>query len=266
MIKQYIKPSKYPIKVSILAAILTTSELTSPKVVYSSSVKKSNISKKETHHKASTPTPSTPSKSIASSTHYGISSDAFAKKKVSKAEIRYTLNKAFDVFPKNSKSFTKRDTSGMIDVLYFANNSDYFKLDYKTVIAQCAHESHMHKYSRNLNRDGSVDFGIGQNNSRYIDSRFISAINLNKKMHITSTELTTDKYDPVTGLIATIVYMKDNREYLHRYGVFYKRHIPEQKWIISYNSGASGAANNIDYPAYRLPYYKKVQEERNKIK
>lgn len=190
----------------------------------------------------------------------------YASHKATRAEVQETLNKALSMYSRNARSLSKRDVEGMVDILHYANNSEHFKINYKLVVAIISHESKMFRYARNHNRrkvNGkwatvSIDYGIGQNNSRYIDQRFRESIAANNKYRMTDVAITTNKYDPVTGVIATVLYLKEVRTGIVRYYTGQKKPIDQRKMIIAYNAGLQSTLNNVRSESFRARYYREI--------
>jgi hypothetical protein len=191
----------------------------------------------------------------------GIDENAFSSKFVTENEVKKDV---IDTISFNNKKWSKKNIDDLTHILQFGNNHEYFKIDYKIVLSILSHESKMNIYETSKkNFDGSYDYGIGQQNSYFYKKRFIKACIIKEKYNIVKTNCTTDNFDIIAGAIATLLYLKENRDQLDNYGKTTGKHITFEKWIISYNSGLSGIIASIRSrnDNYKISYLRKVSEE-----
>lgn len=124
-----------------------------------------------------------------------------------------------------------------------------FGVSHKDILSIMAVESGFKKYSRNTNKDKSRDYGISQQNGRYIMARYRSASRYLKKYKIRYKSV-YDKYDIGLNVMSAILYQYDT-------GKVTKSH---RRLISSYNVGRRGYFTNRKI-ANR--YYSYVMKYRN---
>ena len=126
-----------------------------------------------------------------------------------------------------------------------------FGVNHKDIIAIMAHESGFRKWARNKNTNKSVDYGLSQQNGKYILARYRSASKYLKHYKIKYKSVYS-KYDVGLNVMSAILFQ-------HDIGKVTKNH---RRLIASYNTGIYGYFRN---KKIANKYYKSVMKYRNSI-
>lgn len=191
------------------------------------------------------------------------------KFKVEREEIRKQVKLLILDYHRQS-SWDKEMIDEVVDILYFGHNT--YKIDYRVALAHISHESKMNPVAKGYNikwENGqkyihSMDYGLGQQNSRFYKKRYIQAIRILKKEKILRSGRTPTmwEYDVATNAMASILYMKLNRDRLLKVPNSTVRH-----WVVAYNSGYGGMMENFHrIHKFRAAYYKQIAIYLDKFK
>jgi len=116
-------------------------------------------------------------------------------------------------------------------------------IHYKKILALISIESHWNIYATNKNSNNTYDYGLTQQNSKFIDIRYNKAKTICNKYNVTYT---SSYYDIILNIISAYIYVADIQYYIT---------CPKQQ-IIAYNTGIKGSYKyNKNSDAF--PYYQK---------
>lgn len=177
----------------------------------------------------------------------------YSKNKVTYQQVRRDLIKMIRLYKR--AWWSEKNLNEVTQVLVFANNHPAYKIDYKLLLAIFGQESWMMiKPPLRKNRNGTVDYGLGQHNSKYYYNRFKKAVIIEKRFDIVKNrQATLYKYDPVTSTIASMIYFKTLRNGIKKTATIYKRNFYRKDLILAYNVGLTGWKRGKGRNAY---YYK----------
>lgn len=126
-----------------------------------------------------------------------------------------------------------------------------YGVPYKDMLAIMAIESGFKKYAKHRNRDRSLDYGLTQQNSRYIKKRYRAATAHLKRYGIPHKRI-YHKYDIGLNLMSAILFQRDIRRQTRNY----------RRIIVSYNTGMAGY---YKYKAKGNKYFKRFMKYRRII-
>jgi hypothetical protein len=156
---------------------------------------------------------------------------------------KYDIEKDLNYFLKKyNRNWSKQNRDKFIEVIY--KGSTEFNIDPKIVMSIISIESQYRIVVKGKNKN-SVDFGLCQQNSRYINQRYKATEEYLKRNKIAYTN---SKYDIGKNVFACYMYLKDisDSEALLHF----------RDYITAYNQGIKGALrNNND------TYYQKFMSE-----
>jgi hypothetical protein len=136
----------------------------------------------------------------------------------------------------------------------------YPHINHKYLLSTILTESEMDIYCvpKHRNENGSIDYGLSQQNSRYIKERYAKARKILKSMHIKHTK---NKFDILVNVMAGAVTLDEfkhdltHKKYRNRIPKKYK-HIAH---FIAYNTGVGGFFNpNREHK--RSQYYNRYKK------
>jgi hypothetical protein len=157
--------------------------------------------------------------------------------------LEYNIEKDLNYFLKKyNRNWSKQNKNKFVEVVY--RGSKEFRVDPKIVMSIIAVESQYKIIIKGKNKN-SIDYGLTQQNSLYITTRYKIAEKYLKQNNITYTN---SKYDIGKNVFACYMYLKDisDSEALLHF----------RDYITAYNQGIKGALrNNND------TYYQKFMKE-----
>lgn len=119
---------------------------------------------------------------------------------INKEEIRENLDYFLDKYNRNWNEDLR---DNCVNIIY--EGSREFNIDYKIVLACISVESQFNIYAKGYNRD-SIDFGLSQQNSRYIDQRYLA---VEKYLRKAGIPFTSSKFDMAKNIYSCFLVFKD---------------------------------------------------------
>lgn len=176
----------------------------------------------------------------------GVSLLTFADHHATEDEIKADIMKMLKL---HGQYWSVDNINTVAKVLQFGNNHKDYRIDYKLVLGYFGHESKMCVIpscsTSPPNKNGTVDYGLGQHNSDYIRQRWIQARWVAQQYDIIPGRAAGgDYFDVMTQSVATIQYLKENRDRLDTYGKANNVSYGLRDWILVYNLGWNGYHSN----------------------
>ena len=178
---------------------------------------------------------------------YIVDGDIFTKE-----EIQATINKAYML--ETGSKMNDKTLKTYIEVFYFASN--YFKLDYKDIIAIITIESEWNPMAYGKNWNGTEDIGLCQINTIHLSEDYRIAKQICLKYKIPHTN---SLYDVSLNILSAFIYMNDMRMKMISENRYYYR-----RYIVSYNTGYNGSVSKY-YRVSADKYWNRFIKIRSKI-
>jgi soluble lytic murein transglycosylase-like protein len=178
---------------------------------------------------------------------YVVDNDIFTKE-----EIQATINKAYMI--ETGSKMNDKNIQTYVDVLYFASN--YFKLDYKDIIAIITIESEWNPMAYGKNWNGTEDIGLCQINTIHLNNDYYISKQICLKYNIKHTN---SLYDISLNILSAFIYMNDMRMKMISENRYYYR-----RYITSYNCGFNGSVSK-NYRTSAEKYWNRFIKIRSRI-
>jgi len=144
--------------------------------------------------------------------------------KLDKSIIKDSLN---HFLHKYNRKWSQENKQKCIDALYYGQQE--FDIDYKIVMSLISIESQYRIVVIGKNKNGSKDFGLSQQNSRYIKQRYRAAEEYLNKYKI---KYSNSNFDISKNIFSCYMLLRDTNEYGNL--------ILFRDYIASYNVGIRG--------------------------
>jgi len=169
---------------------------------------------------------------------YVISSEEIVKKEIQK-DLNYFLHK-------HNRNWSWMNKKLFVEVMYAGQKE--FEIDYRIVMSIISVESNYKIQARGKNK-GSIDYGLTQQNSKYINQRYKVA---EKYLNKLGFKYSQSPYDISKNIFSCYIYLHDMSD------------IPELIWfkdyINAYNKGVRGALRNKTNDDYYNKFMKEFLE------
>jgi uncharacterized protein YcfL len=164
---------------------------------------------------------------------------------ISKSVIKDDLNY---FLKKHNRQWNKQNKERFIDAIYYG--SQEFNINPKIIMSIVSIESQYKITAKGINRKGkkvkSIDFGLSQQNSKYLKHRYKATVPYLKEYKLKHN--VKDKYDISCNIFACYMYMRSITDYSDL--------VLFSDLITAYNQGIRGAKRNND-----SSYYEKFLKE-----
>lgn len=168
-----------------------------------------------------------------------INSYQIDSEKIEKQTIKNHLNY---FLTKYNRHWSKQNKEKCVDILYKGQKE--FNIDHKIVLSIISIESQFNIKAIGKNKK-SIDYGLTQQNSKYLKQRYKNAEQYLKEFKIKYTD---SNFDIGKNIVSCFVYLHDINEYSDL--------IQFSDYITAYNQGVKGCKRNNDNR-----YYEKFMKE-----